>query len=258
MEIHILTLFPNMFDSPFSESILGRAVKSELISVILHNIRDFSPEPQRVVDDVPFGGGPGMLLKPEPLFKAVEWIFSGSHSGTKRTSESTPVILLSPQGRPFTQQIATELSQHEVLVLICGRYEGVDARVEDKLSTDSLSIGDYVLTGGELPAMVVVDTLSRLIPGVLGDIESGKKDSFTNGLLQGPEYTRPASFDGFEVPSILLSGNHEAIALWKRKMAIKRTWERRPDLIEESKLNPMESEYLLRLRENPSEGCLEV
>ena len=250
MEIHILTLFPNMFNGPLSESILGRAVASKLVSVTVHNIRDFSSDPHKVVDDVPFGGGPGMLLKPEPIFSAVDSILSELRSSDTRDPNAIPIIVLSPQGRPFSQRIAAELSQNKSLILICGRYEGIDSRVEEKLATDSLSIGDYILTGGELPAMVIVDALSRQIPGVLGDKTSGEFDSFASGLLQAPEYTRPSSYRGWDVPSILRSGNHEAIALWKRRMAIKQTWERRPDLIDESKFSLSELEFLYTLRMN--------
>ena len=248
MEIHILTLFPKMFNGPLSESILGRAVTSNLISIDVHNIRDFSLDPHKVVDDVPFGGGPGMLLKPEPIFSAVDSILSHLRSSKFTDETDIPVILLSPQGRPFSQEIAAELARHESLILICGRYEGIDSRVEEKLATDSLSIGDYILTGGELPAMVVVDAISRRIPGVLGDKTSGESDSFSSGLLQAPEYTRPSSFRGWDVPSILRSGNHQEIALWKRRMAIKQTWERRPDLIDESKLTNSDLEFLSNLR----------
>ena len=235
-----------MFHGPMSESILGRAIESQYISIAIHNIRDFSSDPHKIVDDVPFGGGPGMLLKPEPIFSAVDSILSGLKSPAH--PEPIPIILLSPQGRPFSQKIAEDLSQHDSLILICGRYEGVDSRVEEELATCSLSIGDYILTGGELPAMVVVDALTRLIPGVLGDKTSGKSDSFSNGLLQAPEYTRPWSYRGWDVPSILRSGNHEAIKTWKRKMAIKRTLERRPELIDETKLSPSELEFLSSLR----------
>ena len=202
MHIHILTLFPEMFPGPFDGSILRRAREAGLVSIYLYNIRDFATDRHKVVDDYPYGGGPGMVMKPEPLFAAVEHV-RGLIRGRRGEEgvQDTPVVLLSPQGRPFTQAVAGELAAKADLILLCGHYEGVDARVEEHLATDQVSIGDYVLTGGELPAMVVADAVARLVPGVLHDIEAARDDSFASGLLQGPQYTRPPVFGGWEGPS---------------------------------------------------------
>jgi tRNA (guanine37-N1)-methyltransferase len=228
MKIDVLTLFPEVFQAPFNMGIFKRAVDNGLVSINLHNIRDFTHDRHHTVDDYPYGGGPGMVLKPEPIFEAVEAI--------ERDNGSTPVVLLTPQGRPFSQQIARELSLSPHLILICGHYEGVDERVHCHLATDEISIGDYVLTGGEFPAMVVMDALLRLIPGVLGSEESALDESHTGGLLEYPQYTRPPEYRGWSVPDILLSGNHGEIARWRREQAIRRTKERRPDLLEKAEL----------------------
>jgi tRNA (guanine37-N1)-methyltransferase len=219
MHFDIFTLFPDMFRGPFSESILKRAQERSLLSIALHNIRDATTDKHRVVDDYPYGGGAGMVMKPEPIFTAVEAVHEGG-----------PIILLTPQGRLFNQQIARELAQEPRVTLICGHYEGIDERVLEHLVTDELSIGDYVLTGGELAAMIVVDATSRLIPGVLGGDESTLEESHSGNLLEYPHYTRPPEFRGWNVPDVLLSGNHAEIAKWRRKESLRRTKQRRPDL----------------------------
>jgi tRNA (guanine37-N1)-methyltransferase len=219
MHFDIFTLFPDMFQGPFSESILKRAQERGLLSIALHNIRDATTDKHHVVDDYPYGGGAGMVMKPEPIFTAVEAVYQGG-----------PIILLSPQGRLFNQQIAHELAQEPRVTLICGHYEGIDERVREHLVTGELSIGDYVLTGGELAAMIVVDATSRLIPGILGGDESTLEESHSGNLLEYPHYTRPPEFRGWKVPDVLLSGNHAEIAKWRRKESLRRTKERRPDL----------------------------
>jgi tRNA (guanine37-N1)-methyltransferase len=221
MKIQVLTLFPGMFAGPLDESIVKRAREAGLLDLQIHNLRDYAHDRHRTVDDRPFGGGPGMLLKPEPIFEAVE----------KLAGEQTRVILLSPAGRPFNQAIARELAQLPDLLLVSGHYEGFDERVREQLADDEISIGDYVLTNGSLPAMVVVDAVTRLLPGVLGDDESSHEESFSHGLLEYPQYTRPAEFRGMKVPDVLLSGNHAQIAKWRAEQAAQRTKERRPDLL---------------------------
>ncbi len=242
MQIHILTLFPEMFSGPFEKSIIKRATERGLVSIAIHNIRDYARDKHHVVDDYPYGGGPGMVLKPEPLFEAVESIKGNAHG--------IPVVLLSPQGRLFCQRIAEELSQREQLILICGHYEGVDERVREHLITDEISIGDYVLTGGELAAMVVVDAVVRLLPGVLGSEGSWREDSHSSGLLEYPHYTRPQVYRGWSVPSVLLSGNHAAIANWRREQSLLRTLRHRPDLIEKAHLSEEERKFIERMREH--------
>jgi tRNA (guanine37-N1)-methyltransferase len=221
MKIAVLTLFPGMFAGPLDESIVKRAREAGLLELALHNLRDYAHDRHRTVDDRPFGGGPGMLLKPEPLFEAVE----------KLARETTRVILLSPAGRTFNQAIARELAQLDDLLLISGHYEGFDERVREHLADDELSIGDYVLTNGALPAMVIVDAVTRLLPGALGDDTSSHEESFSHRLLEYPQYTRPADFRGMKVPEVLLSGNHAEIAKWRAEQASARTKERRPDLL---------------------------
>jgi len=221
MKIAVLTLFPAMFAGPLDESIVKRAREAGLLELTLHNLRDYAHDRHRTVDDRPFGGGPGMLLKPEPLFEAVE----------KLARETTRVILLSPAGRTFNQAIARELAELDDLLLISGHYEGFDERVREHLADDELSIGDYVLTNGALPAMVIIDAVTRLLPGALGDDTSSHEESFSHGLLEYPQYTRPADFQGMKVPEVLLSGNHAEIAKWRSEQANARTKERRPDLL---------------------------
>lgn len=221
MKIDVLTLFPAMFAGPLDESIIQRARTNGALDLKIHNLRDYTHDRHKTVDDRPFGGGPGMLLKPEPIFEAVEAL----------GGERTRVVLLTPAGRPFTQAIARELATKEHLLLICGSYEGFDERIREHLADDELSIGDYVLTNGALPAMVIIDTVTRLLPGVLGDDESAHEESFSRELLEYPHYTRPAEFRGMKVPEVLLSGNHAEIAKWREEQARLRTKERRPDLL---------------------------
>jgi len=223
LRIDILTLFPEMFPGPFGASIIKRAVDGGLVSLNIYNIRDYTHDKHHTVDDYAYGGGAGMILKPEPVFEAVESV---------KEEDTCPVVLLTPQGRPFSQPVAQELSAHSRLILICGRYEGVDERVREHLVSDEISIGDYVLSGGELAAMVVVEAVVRLLPGVLGSEESLAEDSHTGGLLEYPQYTRPPVFRGWSVPEVLLSGNHAQIAKWRREQAIRRTKERRPELLD--------------------------
>lgn len=257
MRFDIFTLFPGAFEGPLSESILKRAIESGLVSVHIHDIRAYTTDRHHVTDDYPYGGGGGMVMKPEPIFAAVEAVlgmhFACPSEGQEGPSpphrrSPIPIILLSPQGRLFTQAVAHELAQHDRLALICGHYEGVDERVREHLATDEISIGDYVLTGGELPAMVIVDAVTRLVPGVLGDPQATTQDSFAQGLLEGPHYTRPAEFRGWRVPDVLLSGHHAEIARWRRQQALKRTWERRPELLRQAQLRPEDWEFLESLR----------
>ena len=221
MKIDILTLFPAMFAGPLDESIIKRARQAGLLELQLHQLREWTHDRHKTVDDRPFGGGPGMLLKPEPIFEAVESL--------KR--EKTRVVLMSPSGRKFDQGIARELAQQEHLLIVTGHYEGFDERIREALADDELSIGDYVLTNGALPAMVVIDTVVRLLPGVLGDDASSTEESFSHGLLEYPQWTRPAEFRGMKVPDVLVSGNHAEIAKWRVEQAKKRTQEQRPDLL---------------------------
>ncbi len=242
MHIDILTLFPQMFQGMFSLGIFKRAIDQKLVSVGIHNIRDYSHDKHRSVDDYPYGGGAGMVLKPEPIFEAVESI--------KREPNTVPIILLTPQGRLFSQQVAQELSQYSHLILICGHYEGVDERVREHLATDEISIGDYVLSGGELAAMVVIDAVFRLLPGVLGSEASPLDDSHVAGLLEYPQYTRPATYRGWSAPEVLLSGNHAQIANWRREQAILRTLEHRPELLDKAKLSSEEKGLVEKLRQS--------
>jgi tRNA (guanine37-N1)-methyltransferase len=238
MRIDIVTLFPGIFAGPLGESILGRAQAKGLVEIRIVNLRDWGEGRHRITDDYPFGGGGGMVLKPEPLFACV---------GTLRGPGSR-VLLLDPQGRPFRQAIARELAQVEHLVLLCGRYEGVDERVRERLVDDEISIGDYVLTGGELPALVVTDALVRLLPGALGDEAAPRKDSFSDGLLEGPQYTRPEEFRGWRVPEVLVSGDHGRIARWRRTQALWRTWHRRPDLLTTAALSQEDAQLIEEFR----------
>ena len=246
MKIHILTLFPGMFVGPFTESIIKRAIDRGLVEIAIHNIRDYTSDRHHVVDDSPYGGGPGMVLKPEPLFEAVAAIKSECGESERGESE-LPVLLLTPQGRLFDQRAAEELAKCEEMILICGHYEGVDERVREHLVTDEISIGDYILSGGELAAMVVVDALVRQLPGALGSGESVGEDSHSSGLLEYPQYTRPQSFRGWEVPEVLLSGNHAAIARWRREQSLRRTIRRRPDLLERAALSDGERRLVAQM-----------
>lgn len=231
MKIDVLTLFPEMFAGPLDVSIVQRARAAGLVDLRIHNLRDYTHDRHRTVDDKPFGGGPGMVLKPEPIFEAVEQL----------AGDKTRVVLMTPDGRSFSQDIARQLSQREHLLFICGSYEGVDERVRESLVDDELSIGDYVLTNGGLPAMVVIDAVTRLLPGVLGDEESSRDESFSHGLLEYPQYTRPAEFRGMKVPEVLLSGHHAEIAQWRNEQARERTAERRPDLLKTKETKDMKA-----------------
>jgi tRNA (guanine37-N1)-methyltransferase len=224
LKIDVLTLFPEMFTGPIDVSIVQRARKNGLLELRVHNLRDYTHDNYKTVDDRPFGGGPGMVLKPEPIFEAVEAL----------AGEKTRVVLMSPAGRTFDQSVARELSGQEALLLICGAYEGVDERVLEALVDDELSIGDYVLTNGSVAAMVVIDAVTRLLPGALGDDQSPVDESFSQGLLEYPHYTRPAEFRGMKVPPVLLSGNHAEIEKWRREQSRLRTQARRPDLLNKS------------------------
>ncbi len=238
MRIDILCLFPEMFVSPFAHSIVRRAETRGLVEVFTHNIRDFAHDRHATVDDYPYGGGAGMVLKPEPVFEAAEYVWKTTGS------PGSPVILLTPAGRLFSQETAAELAGHSHLMLICGHYEGVDERVAEHLATDQLSIGDYVLTGGELAAMVVVDAVVRLIPEVLGSQESATDESHAQGLLEYPHYTRPEVYRGWKVPPVLLSGNHAEIVAWRRRQSILRTATRRPDLLDNVTLSDKERAWI--------------
>jgi tRNA (guanine37-N1)-methyltransferase len=240
MRIDVLTLFPEMFQGPLNTSILGRARDAGVVEIHLWNIRDFAHGRHRQVDDYPFGGGAGMVMKPEPVFDAVRHVLGG---------EAAPVILMSPQGEVFSHQLAEELSQEKRLVLVCGHYEGVDERIREALTTRQISIGDYVLTGGELPAMVVIDAVVRFLPGALGDGEAVHSDSFAQGLLEYPQYTRPREFEGMEVPEVLVSGNHQLIARWRREQALRRTLLRRPELLDRLELSEADLQLLAAIRE---------
>jgi tRNA (guanine37-N1)-methyltransferase len=281
MHFDIFTLFPDMFEGPFSESILKRAQERGLLSIALHNIREATTDKHHVVDDYPYGGGAGMVMKPEPIFTAVEAVCGVLHTAARdgnthrsarrqqrRASEDGaqartapgknqggPIILLSAQGGLFNQSIARRLAQEPRVTLICGHYEGVDERVCEHLVTEELSIGDYVLTGGELAAMVVVDAVSRLIPGVLGADESIEEESHSEYLLEYPQYTRPPEFRGWRVPDVLLSGHHGQVARWRRKESLRRTRARRPDLFAKADLgNKLDQQLLKELDEETKEG----
>ncbi|MCI0547280.1 MAG: tRNA (guanosine(37)-N1)-methyltransferase TrmD [Candidatus Rokubacteria bacterium] len=244
MRIDIVTLFPRMVEAPLAESILGRARERGLVDIRVHQLREHADGRHQVTDDAPFGGGGGMILKPEPIARSLD---------TLRTPQSW-VILLDPAGRPFRQAVARELAERPHLVLVCGRYEGVDERVREHLVDDEISIGDYVVTGGELAALVVTDAVTRLLPGVLGDAEAAARDSFARGLLEHPQYTRPEVFRGREVPPVLLSGDHGRVDRWRRLMAVWRTWQRRRDLLETADLSPEEQKWVAAFAEGHGPG----
>ncbi len=257
MQFDIFTLFPKMFASVFDESIIKRAREAQLVEIALHDIRDYATDKHHVTDDTPYAGGGGMVMKPEPIFAAVEAVLNiGNATQPQQPNlpaivpnlqHPIPIILLTPQGRVFNQTIARDLAKEPRLALICGHYEGVDERVRQHLATDEISIGDYVLTGGEIPAMILVDAVTRLIPGALGDPDAPTKDSHAAGLLEGPHYTRPADYRGWKVPDILLSGNHAEVAKWRRREALRWTFERRPDLLNKVELSEVEIEFLKEL-----------
>lgn len=236
MRFDVFSLFPAALRPYFEISILKRAIDHNLLEIWMHDIRDWAPDKHHVTDDTPYGGGGGMVMKPEPIFAAVESVLG--------TPPECPVILLTPQGRVFDMQIARELAAYPRLALVCGRYEGVDERVRQHLVTDEISIGDYVLTGGELPALVVMDAVARFLPGVLGDPEGAMDDSHASGLLEYPHYTRPVDYRGWQVPEVLLSGNHAKISRWRREQSIIRTFQRRPDLIERAGLSPADWKFI--------------
>ena len=238
MNFHVMTLFPEMIERAMGESITGRAIKAGHISVNAVNIRDFSNNKHNRVDDYPYGGGAGMVMQAEPVYQCYESICRSIGNERPR------VVFMTPQGRTFNQQIAEELSREEDLILLCGHYEGIDERVLEKIVTDNVSIGDYVLTGGELPALVVMDTISRLVPGVLNNGMSAVKESFSDNLLEYPQYTRPEEWMGEKVPSVLLSGHHKNIAAWYREQSILRTAKNRPDLLEKAELTEKERQWL--------------
>jgi tRNA (guanine37-N1)-methyltransferase len=236
MRVDIFSLFPQVFNPYLEVSILQRAIQNGLVEIHNHNIRDWTTDRHHTTDDVPYGGGGGMVMKVDPVFAAVEDILG--------VPPPCPVILMTPQGRRFDQKIAYELSNQEHLAILCGRYEGIDERIRQNLVTDEISVGDYVLTGGELPALTVLDAIVRLIPGALGDPDGAQDDSHASGLLEYPHYTRPPEFRGMQVPEVLLSGNHAEIARWRREQAIKRTLERRPDILEKAQLSEKDIRYL--------------
>jgi tRNA (guanine37-N1)-methyltransferase len=249
LKIDIVTIFPKMVQAPLAEGIVGRAIDRGILDVKVHDLRDFATDRHRVVDDVPFGGGPGMVLKPEPLFRAVEHI---------RTVRGNPdaVLLTTPDGRRFSHGDAERLSRVPHVAMLCGRYEGVDDRVRRHLATDEISIGDYVVSGGELPALVITDAVARLVPGVVGDEESVARDTFARGLLDFPQYTRPAEFQGLKVPEVLLSGHHAEIERWRRREALARTIERRPDLLDAAGLSEDDRRLLRELLEQREKGVV--
>jgi tRNA (guanine37-N1)-methyltransferase len=246
VQIDIFSLFPSMFESYLQESILKRAQQAGLLNIQIHNIRDWTTDKHHITDDTPYGGGGGMVMKPDPIFAAVEAILQPP------VASPIPIILLAPTGRKFSQSIAKELAAYERFALICGRYEGVDARVHHHLVTDELSIGDYVLTGGELPAMVVMDAVARHIPGVLGAENAAAEDSHATGLLEYPHYTRPPEFRGWAVPEILMSGDHAKINRWRREQSLRLTLQLRPDLLETAELTEADKKFLAKLKEEES------
>ncbi len=236
MQFDVFTLFPEMFPPYLNESILKRAQEAGLLQVALHNIRDYTEDKHHTTDDVPYGGGGGMVMKPEPIFAAVEQVLGAP--------PECPLVLLTPQGEPLTQQLVSRLAAHERLGLLCGRYEGVDERVRQHLVTEEVSVGDFVLTGGELPALMLIDALTRLVPGVLGDPTGAEDDSFASGLLEYPHYTRPPEFRGWQVPEVLRSGDHAKVDQWRRQQALRRTAARRPDMLAEADLSEQERRWL--------------
>ena len=249
MQFEVFTLLPEVFPPYLESSILKRAAQRGLIDVRVHNIRDYTHDKHHVTDDTPYGGGGGMVMKPEPIFEAVESVLGlAPHLPPLEPASNTPIILLTPQGRVFNQRIAEELSGHKRIALLCGRYEGVDERVREHLVTDEISVGDYVLTGGELPAMMIIDAVSRLIPGVLGDPTGAEDDSHSMGLLEYPHYTKPPEFRGWKVPEILLSGDHAKIEKWRREQALTRTFNKRPDMLEKADLNDKDQKFVEGLK----------
>ncbi len=244
MKIDVLTLFPAMFSAVMSESMMWKARDLGLLDFQTHDIRNYAGNKHHKVDDAPYGGGGGMILKPDALVRAIDAV---------KAEDSAPVILLSPQGRPLTHEVASELAKQPRLILVCGHYEGVDERAIELAISDEISIGDYVLTGGELAALVLIDAVVRLIPGVLGAEGAQHRDSHADGLLEGPHYTRPAEYRGLGVPDVLTSGHHAEVDRWRRQQALKRTWERRPDLLEKATLSDDDRAYLAQLEDAPGD-----
>jgi tRNA (guanine37-N1)-methyltransferase len=251
MRYDVLTLFPDMFESVFRESIVRRAIEAGRVELHVHNIRDWAADKHHITDDLPYGGGGGMVMKPEPIVHAVEELLGAETVAEQQATGrvQVPVVVLTPAGRMFRQSVAHEYGHYERLVLVCGRYEGIDERVSELVATDHLSIGDYVLSGGEIAAMAVIEAVTRLLPGVLGDMRAIVEDSHARGLLEYPQYTRPAEYRGRQVPEVLLSGNHALVARWRREQALRRTLERRPDLLAEAELSEADQRTLARLRE---------
>ena len=249
MRFEVFTLLPEVFPTYLETSILKRARERGLIDARIHNIRDYTHDKHHTTDDTPYGGGGGMVMKPEPVFEAVESVLglAAPHSPPQPDS-NIPIILLTPQGRVFNQSIAQELSAHPRIALLCGRYEGVDERIREKLVTDEISIGDYVLTGGELPALILIDAVARLLPGVLGDPTGAEDDSHAMGLLEYPHYTKPAEFRGWKVPDILTSGDHGKIDKWRREQALERTFRKRPDMLEKAELTKDDLKFIEKLK----------
>jgi tRNA (guanine37-N1)-methyltransferase len=241
MKFDIFTILPEVFIPYINSSILAKANQKKLIEICIHDIRSFTTDKHHVTDDTPYGGGGGMVMKPEPIFTAIETVLG--------TLPQCPIILLSPQGKVLDQDMAYKLVEHDHIALICGRYEGFDERIREHLVTEEISIGDYVLTGGELPAMILVDVLARLVPGVLGDPDGAADDSHASGLLEYPHFTRPPEYRGWKVPDVLLSGNHAEINRWRRQQALLRTFKRRPDMLEKADLSPEDKEFLRSIEE---------
>jgi tRNA (guanine37-N1)-methyltransferase len=248
MHLSIITCLPRLLESPFQDSILKRAQDKKLVTVEIIDLRDYATDKRKSVDDYAFGGGAGMVLMIEPIDRCI--------SDLKSKRNYDEILYMSPDGELFNQSMANELSLKQNLIILCGHYKGVDERVREHLVTDEISIGDYVLTGGELPALVIIDSVSRLIPGVLGDPDGAIDDSFASGLLEYPQYTRPAEFRGWRVPDILLSGNHAAIARWRREQALLRTWQRRPDLLQKASLSDADRQFLERLEQQAGSSSL--
>lgn len=245
MQFEVFTLLPEVFPAYLDTSIIKRARERGLIQVNIHNIREYTHDKHHTTDDMPYGGGGGMVMKPEPVFEAIESVLGQEALPTSPEAEANvPVILLTPQGRVFNQSIAKELSQHKKIALLCGRYEGIDERIRENLVTDEISIGDYVLTGGELPALILIDAVSRLLPEVLGDPTGAEDDSHAMGLLEYPHYTRPPEFRGWKVPEVLLSGDHGKIDKWRRQQALMRTLKKRPDMLEKAELTKEDKKFL--------------
>jgi len=249
MQFEVFTLLPEVFPPYLDTSIINRARQKGLINVRVHNIRNYTHDKHHMTDDTPYGGGGGMVMKPDPIFEAVESVLGLTpHLSQPKPDSNIPIILLTPQGRVFTQRVAEELSRYEHIALICGRYEGVDERIREHLVTDEISIGDYVLTGGELPALMIIDAVSRLIPGVLGDPTGAEDDSHSMGLLEYPHYTKPPEFRGVKVPDVLVSGNHAKIEKWRREQALTRTFNKRPDMLEKAELSKTDLKFLEHLK----------